>query len=98
MASDLVVVDCGSLGTSGSQQVWHECHPPPISFKGLLVEDDYSDLEALQVLKVEGKDKASRTILRIVGKHFPGKSNAVFSFGIHFKFSGYLNKYLFFNV
>lgn len=71
MASDLVVVDCESLGTSGNQKVWHECDSPPISSQGSLVEDDYSDLEDLQVLKVEGTDKAGRSILRIVGKHFP---------------------------
>jgi hypothetical protein len=44
------------------------------------VEDDYSDLDDLQVLKVEGKDKAGRRILRIVGKHFPGKNNTVVCF------------------
>jgi len=71
MASDLVAVNCGSLGTNGSQQVWQEWDAPPISSQGCFVEDDYSDLDDLQVLKVEGKDKAGRRILRIVGKHFP---------------------------
>uniref|UniRef100_A0A0C9S831 TSA: Wollemia nobilis Ref_Wollemi_Transcript_6287_1253 transcribed RNA sequence n=1 Tax=Wollemia nobilis TaxID=56998 RepID=A0A0C9S831_9CONI len=33
--------------------------------------DDFSYLEDLGVLKVEGRDKAGRRILRIVGKYFP---------------------------
>lgn len=71
MASNMVAVNCGSLRKSGSQQYWHECDSPLISSQVPLVEDDYSDLEDLQVLKVEGKDKAGRRILTIVGKHFP---------------------------
>lgn len=71
MASDLVAVNCESLGTTGSRQVWHARDSPLISAQGSCVEDDYSDLDDLQVLKVEGKDKAGCRILTIVGKHFP---------------------------
>jgi len=72
MASDLVAVNCGLLGRSGSQKYWHDCDSQTMSSQASsLVEDDYSDLEDLQVLKVEGKDKAGRRILKIVGKHFP---------------------------
>ncbi|KAH9326005.1 hypothetical protein KI387_006183 [Taxus chinensis] len=39
--------------------------PPPME------DGDFSDLEDVQVLRVEGKDKAGRRILKIVGKYFP---------------------------
>ncbi|KAK9125099.1 hypothetical protein Scep_013945 [Stephania cephalantha] len=39
---------------------WHDCS-----------NEDFSDLESLQILRVGGFDKSSNRILRIVGKYFP---------------------------
>lgn len=39
---------------------WHDC-----------MEEDFSDLEQLQFMRLEGSDKAGNRILRIVGKFFP---------------------------
>ncbi|KAJ4779514.1 Ganglioside-induced differentiation-associated protein 2 [Rhynchospora pubera] len=39
---------------------WHDC-----------MEEDFSDLEQLQFLRLQGSDKAGNRILRIVGKFFP---------------------------
>lgn len=50
---------------------WHECDS---ALSPLLVmddDDDFSDLDQLQILELQGKDKAGRRILRIVGKFFP---------------------------
>eukprot|EP01018_Ginkgo_biloba_P005591 Gb_16648 [translate_table: standard] len=73
LASDLPL-DARSFGI-GNQEIeieedWHDCESPN-SAQDPLVEDDYSDLEELQVLKLQGKDKAGRRILRIVGRYLP---------------------------
>ncbi|KAK8957998.1 hypothetical protein KSP39_PZI001400 [Platanthera zijinensis] len=39
---------------------WHDCS-----------EEDFSDLETLQVLRFQGLDKSGNRILRIAGKYFP---------------------------
>ncbi|PKA58628.1 hypothetical protein AXF42_Ash008915 [Apostasia shenzhenica] len=41
---------------------WHDCS-----------EEDFSDLETLQILRFEGLDNSGSRILRIVGKYFPAK-------------------------
>ncbi|MQM02487.1 hypothetical protein Taro_035253 [Colocasia esculenta] len=51
--------------------VWHDCAPylPGGGYGSL--DEDFSDLEALQAFRVEGSDKAGNRIFRIVGKFFP---------------------------
>lgn len=44
------------------QEVWHDC----------LEEEDFSDIEQLQTVRLEGTDKHGNRIIRIVGKFFPG--------------------------
>ncbi|KAJ3676228.1 hypothetical protein LUZ60_003640 [Juncus effusus] len=48
------------IGSAGGGEVWHDC-----------IEEDFSDLEQLQFVRLEGSDKAGNRILRIVGKLFP---------------------------
>uniref|UniRef100_A0A0D6R7S5 CRAL-TRIO domain-containing protein n=1 Tax=Araucaria cunninghamii TaxID=56994 RepID=A0A0D6R7S5_ARACU len=77
VASD-ITVDAHAFGIGNSLQEdekeedeeWHECDS---ALSPLLAEDndDFSDLEQLRVLELQGKDKAGRRILRIVGKYFP---------------------------
>lgn len=43
-------------------EVWHEC----------LEEEDFSDIEQLQTVRIEGTDRHGNRIIRIVGKFFPG--------------------------
>ena len=43
---------------------WHDCAPD--------LADDFSDLEDLQVVRVQGADRSGRTVVRVVGKFFPG--------------------------
>lgn len=70
VASD-ITVDAYAFGIGNPQQQqeeeeeWHECD------SALVIDDDFSDLEQLCVLEVQGKDKAGRRILRIVGKFLP---------------------------
>eukprot|EP00252_Welwitschia_mirabilis_P006004 TRINITY_DN16646_c0_g1_i1.p1 TRINITY_DN16646_c0_g1~~TRINITY_DN16646_c0_g1_i1.p1 ORF type:complete len:238 (-),score=45.27 TRINITY_DN16646_c0_g1_i1:351-1064(-) len=40
---------------------WHDCH----------CEEDFSDLEDLHFLDLQGTDKSGRKLLRIIGKFFP---------------------------
>lgn len=45
----------------GGDEEWHDCQ-----------DDDFTDLETLQILRLQGSDKRGHRILRIVGKYFPG--------------------------
>jgi hypothetical protein len=69
--SDFSVVVVGSDAGAGAallvpsdRHSWHDC----------LAEADacFSDLEERQVVRVQGTDRARRTIVRVVGKFFPG--------------------------
>lgn len=46
---------------------WHECS------QQLYSDEDFSDLDLLQFLCLQGSDKHSNRILRIVGKYFPAQ-------------------------
>jgi hypothetical protein len=72
--SDFSVVVVGSDAGAGAallapsdRHSWHDCLPS-------LAEADacFSDLEERQVVRVQGTDRARRTIVRVVGKFFPG--------------------------
>ncbi|KAH9298674.1 hypothetical protein KI387_030356, partial [Taxus chinensis] len=73
VASDITVdAHAFGIGNGGNEEIqeeeneeWHDCDPL------LPGHDDFSDLEQLQVLELQGKDKAGRRILKIVGKFFP---------------------------
>ncbi|KAI4980301.1 hypothetical protein ZWY2020_020786, partial [Hordeum vulgare] len=58
-------VDAGAaLVTSPTdREEWQDCV--------LELGDDFSDLEELQVLCVQGADRSDRAVIRIVGKFFP---------------------------
>lgn len=49
------------------QENWHDCP------QYLCSDEDFSDLEFLQFLCLQGFDKSGNRILRIVGKYFPGR-------------------------
>ncbi|KAL0555050.1 hypothetical protein IC582_008982 [Cucumis melo] len=44
---------------------WHDCS------QNLSSDEDFSDLDLLQFVRLEGSDKAGNRILRVVGKYFP---------------------------
>ena len=48
------------------EENWHDCS------QYLSPDEDFSDLDQLQFLRLQGSDKNSNRILRIVGKYFPG--------------------------
>lgn len=48
---------------------WHECS------QHLSPDEDFSDLELLQFVRLQGSDKNGNRILRVVGKYFPGNNN-----------------------
>ena len=56
------------------QENWHDC-PQYLS-----TDEDFSDLELLQFVRLQGFDKSGNRILRIVGKYFPGKQTLNISF------------------
>ncbi|KAJ6812113.1 ganglioside-induced differentiation-associated protein 2-like [Iris pallida] len=65
LASDLGIDGRSLLSQSErrareEEEEWHEC-----------VEEDFSDLEALQAFRLQGSDRSGSRILRIVGKYFP---------------------------
>ncbi|KAJ7563372.1 hypothetical protein O6H91_03G107400 [Diphasiastrum complanatum] len=66
LASDLVV-DADSFGFSGNAK----CLDNNDSAASMADNDDFKDLEELQVLRVEGCDREGRRIVRIVGKFYP---------------------------
>ncbi|PKI32602.1 hypothetical protein CRG98_046999 [Punica granatum] len=49
------------------EEEWHDCS----EFLSPAPGDDFSDLELLQFLRLQGSDKSGSRILRIVGKYFP---------------------------
>ena len=44
---------------------WHDCSQ-------YLSDEDFSDLDLLQFIRIQGSDKSGNRILRIVGKYLPG--------------------------
>lgn len=69
LASDLGVDARPFLEHDQQQQEeenWHDCS------QYLSPDEDFSDLDQLQFLRLQGSDKNSNRILRIVGKYFPG--------------------------
>lgn len=73
LASDLVV-EPESFGLTPSQNSTPEVQDSDIEdLAGSYSSDDFSDLEQLEVLRLEGVDMKGRQIARIVGKFFPGK-------------------------
>ena len=49
--------------------------PPPLE-KGVPdLDDDFSDLEELQVVHVQGADRSGQPVVRVVDKFFPGAPN-----------------------
>lgn len=70
LGSDFATDAGAALLTPADREEWHDCLPD-LSTDA----DDFTDLEDLQVLLVQGTDRAGRTIVRIVGKFFPGEQN-----------------------
>ena len=58
-------VDAGAalLASPVDREEWHDCVPD--------LGDDFSDLEELQVVRVQGTDRSGRTVVRVVDKFFP---------------------------
>lgn len=50
------------------EESWHDCS------QYLSPDEDFSDLEQLQFITLQGSDKSGARILRIVGRHYPGNS------------------------
>jgi hypothetical protein len=69
LGSDFATDAGAALLTRADRDEWHDCLPD------LSDPDDFTDLEELQVLRVQGTDRAGRTIVRVVGKFFPGAHN-----------------------
>lgn len=55
---------------------WHDCS------QNLSSDEDFSDLDLLQFVRLEGSDKAGNRILRVVGKYFPGKETILYYYGL----------------
>ena len=66
LGSDFAVDAGAALLTSADREEaeWHDCAPD--------LGDDFSDLEELQVVRVQGADRSGRSVVRVVGKFFPG--------------------------
>ncbi|PUZ53010.1 hypothetical protein GQ55_5G020200 [Panicum hallii var. hallii] len=68
LGSDFATDAGAALLTPADREEWHDCLPD-------LSEADadacFSDLEELQVVRVQGTDRAGRNIVRVVGKFFP---------------------------
>jgi hypothetical protein len=67
LGSDFATDAGAALLTPADRDEWHDCLPD-------LSDADacFSDLEELQVVRVQGTDRAGRTVVRVVGKFFPG--------------------------
>ena len=67
VGSDFATDAGAALLAPADREVWHDCLPD-------LAEADacFFDLEERQVVRVQGTDRAGRTVVRIVGKFFPG--------------------------
>lgn len=66
LGSDFATDAGAALLTPADRDVWHDCLPDLSE-----VDSNFSDLEQLQVVRVQGTDRAGRTIVRVVGKFFP---------------------------
>nr|CAB3475425.1 unnamed protein product [Digitaria exilis] len=66
LGSDFATDAGAALLTHADREEWHDCLPD-------LSEGDacFSDLDELQVVRVQGADRAGRTVVRVVGKFFP---------------------------
>ncbi|KAI4977023.1 hypothetical protein ZWY2020_050630, partial [Hordeum vulgare] len=62
-------LDAGTalLTSPADREEWHDCVPE--------FGDNFSDLEELQVVRVQGADRSDRAIIRVVGKFFPDAPN-----------------------
>ncbi|KAK3166484.1 hypothetical protein QOZ80_1AG0046360 [Eleusine coracana subsp. coracana] len=69
LGSDFATDAGAALLTPADRDEWHDCLPDLSASAD--VADDFTDLEELQVVRVQGTDRAGRTIVRIVGKFFP---------------------------
>lgn len=54
------------------EESWHDCS------QYLSPDEDFSDLELLQFITLQGSDRNGIRILRIVGKYYPGTSSLSF--------------------
>jgi hypothetical protein len=77
LASDLAVDARPFLFHQEQQQQqeeenWHDCS------QYLSPDEDFSDLEQLQFITLQGSDKNGSPIIRIVGKYYPGNSLSFF--------------------
>lgn len=88
LASDFAVDARPFLFHDAEQQQeeenWHDCS------QYLSPDEDFSDLEQLQFITLQGSDKGGARILRIVGKHYPGKSLTSLDIFVDYS-SGYNN-------
>jgi hypothetical protein len=66
-AADASAALLTSSSADGEEAEWHDCAPD--------LADDFSDLEELQVVRVHGADRSGRSVVRVVGKFFPGAWN-----------------------
>ena len=68
IGSDFAVDASATLLVSpADREEWHDSIPDLV--------DDFSNLEELQVVHVQGTDRSGRAVVRVVGKFFPGAPN-----------------------
>ncbi|KAL6616688.1 hypothetical protein ACP70R_038958 [Stipagrostis hirtigluma subsp. patula] len=67
LGSDFATDAGAALLTAADREEWHDCLPD----LSAPADADFSDLEELQVVRVQGSDRAGRRIVRVVGKFFP---------------------------
>ena len=81
LASDLAVDarpflshrnDNSEIEEEEHEDSWHDCS------QHLSPDEDFSDLDLLQFLRLQGSDKNANRILRIVGKYYPGMHYSFF--------------------
>ena len=64
IGSDFMVdTSAALLASPADREEWHDCVPD--------LGDDFSDLEELQVVRVQGSDRSGRPVIRVIGKFFP---------------------------
>ncbi|KAG2594179.1 hypothetical protein PVAP13_5NG366601 [Panicum virgatum] len=68
LGSDFATDAGAALLTHADREDWHDCLP---DLSEAEADACFSDLEELQVVRVQGTDRAGRTIVRVVGKFFP---------------------------
>ncbi|KAG8053959.1 hypothetical protein GUJ93_ZPchr0001g29307 [Zizania palustris] len=68
LGSDFAVDAGAALLNPADREEWHDCLP---DLSAPSDGDDFSDLEDLQVVRVQGTDRAGRRIVRVVGRFFP---------------------------